>query len=215
MLETRQRRWSRFKPAQVKQNRVCSVSVSHWVAGWRVGGRLQGEGRLVDHDVALRGGGPQGVSGWWSHDPATLAATVRQQSQLQTQQRDRRQGETHEIWSKTLSFKLAVSLLDPLPIRSCPVRCELPAPEATSAWSSGPCTQRRSSGCPSALGPEPSPRLWTRWGAEERDKNHVSAFSLVTLYTVFIHSHFVICWSKILLSKSDIQNYNQNIQTTL
>lgn len=46
---------------------------------------LQGERRLVHHDVPFGGCGPQGLLGGRSSDPSKLAATVRQQGQLETQ----------------------------------------------------------------------------------------------------------------------------------
>lgn len=59
-------------------------------------GGLQGEGRLVDHDVPLGRGGPQGLSGWGTCDPSTLTATVRQQAQLDTQRGEDNDGSEEE-----------------------------------------------------------------------------------------------------------------------
>lgn len=57
----------------------------HLVTGKCVCSGLQGEGRLMNHNVSFGGGGPHGLSGRWSCDSTTLTATVGQQAQLFTQ----------------------------------------------------------------------------------------------------------------------------------
>lgn len=64
----------------------------------RVRGGLQGERRLVHHDVPLGGCGPQSLPGGRSSDPSKLAATVGQQGQLETQDNGVMQRESWELY---------------------------------------------------------------------------------------------------------------------
>lgn len=88
-----------------KQANYCLVSVSHEVAGMCVCSCLQGEGWLMNHYVPLRGCGPQGLSGWGTCDPSTLAATVRQQGQLTTQDSPRDNRECDQRWVLASKYK--------------------------------------------------------------------------------------------------------------
>lgn len=116
--ELRQRRKTLRRPKET--GTVHRHSASHEVAGQRVCRSLQGEGRLVDHDVSLCGCGPQSLSGWRTCDPTTLAATLRQQAQLE------KKTDTHRHWHKRCTAGFDAGFVGCYPvahIRLC-LRCQ-------------------------------------------------------------------------------------------
>lgn len=155
---------------------------------------LQGERRLVHHDVPLGGCGPQGLPGGRSSDPSKLTAAVGQQGQLETQdniisrgnrgniagkqtnkQTKNGQDLPSTICARRVSFESLFCQL--LPSRSCPARRALPGSGATSAWSVLACTRRRRSVPLEAAEPAPSLRLETPEDTE-RNQKHFSVISV-------------------------------------
>lgn len=147
---------------------------------------LQGERRLVHQDVPLGGRGPQGLLGGRSGDPSKLAATVRQQGQLETRDNvvsggnhgnftgvNECQKSTKPVRTyATVSFESLFCLM--LPSRSCPAQRVRPGSGATSVWCARACTRRRRSVRHAAAAPAPSLRLKTPEGTERKQELFIS-----------------------------------------